>query len=188
MKELWDDKGRKLEGDSEKAEALVKRNFITDRETNDDNEQEGEGGREVDRGSKEWEEYKSEAKEALRTTKNSSAPGPDGINYKAIKTILATPLGEALLDEVADSLYTGEIPNVWREMKVVMIPKPGKDHQQAKAWRPINLINCIGKIGEKVVANRLQEAGLLHDLQFGSVKERSSIDAIVRVVTRAQRC
>ena len=89
--------------------------------------------------------------------------------------------------EVADSLYTGIIPKPWREMKVVMIPKPGKDHKLAKAWRPINLINCIGKIGEKVVANRLQEAGLLHTLQFGSVKERSAMDAVVRVVTRAQR-
>ena len=115
--------------DSEKAEALVKRNFITDRETDDDNEQEGEGGWEVDRGSEEWEEYKSGVKEVVRTTKNSSAPGLDGINYKAIKKILATPLGEALLDEVVDSLYTGEIPNVWRKMKVVKIPKPGKDHQ-----------------------------------------------------------
>ena len=43
-----------------------------------------------------------------------------------------------------------------------MIPKPGKDHGKTKGWRPINLINCIGKLGDKVVADRLQESGLLH--------------------------
>ena len=36
------------------------------------------------------------------------------------------------------------------------------------------------KIGEKVVASRLQEAGLLHPLQFGSVKGRSAMDAAVK--------
>ena len=33
-----------------------------------------------------------------------------------------------------------------------VIPKPNKDHKAAKGWRPINLINCIGKLAEKVVA------------------------------------
>ena len=52
----------------------------------------------MDRESKEWEEYKTEAREALRTTINTNAPGPDGINYNAIKTILITRLGEGLID------------------------------------------------------------------------------------------
>ena len=46
--------------------------------------------------------------------------------------------------------------------KVVFIPKPNKDHKAAKDWRPINLINCIGKLAEEVVADELQEPGLLH--------------------------
>ncbi len=116
-----------------RVEALIKRKFITDREEDDNEGQEGEGDKIVDRESKKWEEYKTEAREVLRTTKNMSAPGPDGINYNAIKTILNTPLGESLIDEIADSLYSGNIPNAWKEMKVVMIHKPGKDHKQAKA-------------------------------------------------------
>ena len=43
-----------------------------------------------------------------------------------------------------------------------MILKAGKEHRKTKGWRPINLINCIGKSGEKFVADRLQEPGLLH--------------------------
>ena len=50
------------------------------------------------------------------------------------------------------------------------------------------MINCIGKIGEKVVADQLQEAGLLHRHQYGSVKGRSALEVVFRAVTRAQRC
>jgi len=39
-----------------------------------------------------------------------------------------------------------------------------------------------------VVADRLQESGLLYRHQFGSVKGRSATEAALRVVTRAQRC
>ena len=42
IKELWDNEGRKLEGESEKVEALISRNFITDRDENDNEGQEGE--------------------------------------------------------------------------------------------------------------------------------------------------
>ena len=45
---------------------------------------------------------------------------------------------------------------------MVFILKPKKDHKTAKGWRPINLINCIRKLAEKVVADELQEAGLFY--------------------------
>ena len=50
------------------------------------------------------------------------------------------------------------------------------------------MINCIGKIGEKVVADQLQEVGLLHWHQYGSVKGRSALEVVFRAVTRPQRC
>jgi len=43
-----------------------------------------------------------------------------------------------------------------------MIPKLGKDYSKTKGWGPINLINYIGKLGEQVVTDRVQELGLLH--------------------------
>jgi len=70
-----------------------------------------------------------------------------------------------------------------------MIPKPGKDHREAKAWRPINLINCVGKLAEKVVANDLQQvAELFHKHQFGCRRGRSATEALFRAVVRSQRC
>ena len=71
---------------------------------------------------------------------------------------------------------------------MVFIPKPNRDLALLKAWRPITLINCIGKLREKVVADELHQAGLLHRHQFGSVKRRLAIDAVFREVTRVQQC
>ena len=82
----------------------------------------------------------------------------------------------------------GKTHKEWQNSKVVFIPKPNRDLALLKAWCPITLINCIGKLGEKVVADELQQAGLLHRHQFGSVKGRSAIDAVFREVTRVQRC
>ena len=75
-------------------------------------------------------------------------------------------------------------------MRVVFIPKPGRDLTLAQNWRPLNLINCVGKLGEKVVADRIQDFGgdLFHDLQFGSVKSRSAVDVFYRSVVKARKC
>jgi len=65
-------------------------------------------------------------------------------------------------------------------MKMVMIPKPGKDHTRVKGWRPIVLAQCVGKLGEKVIAQKLQEeTRLFHHLQYGSRTGRSAIDALM---------
>ena len=107
---------------------------------------------------------------ALIGTKNSSAPGPDGISYRLIKAIKDSPLGEEVVNEVALQLLVGTIPDKWKEMRVLLIPKPGRDLTITNNWRPINLINCIDKLGEKVVPDHLQDADLLHHHQFEAVK------------------
>ena len=86
------------------------------------------------------------------------------------------------------ALKGGYIPDRWREMRVVLIPKPGRELTQTKNWRPLNLNNCIGKLGEKVVADRIQEVGssILHHQQYGSVRGRSAGDVLYKSVVRAR--
>ena len=119
----------------------------------------------------EWVHY------ALSGTKNNSAAGPDGVGYRLIKAVQDTRLGIELLGEVVAALRGGYIPDRWRDMRVVLIPKPARDMTQTKNWRPLNLINCIGKLGEKVVADRIQEEGssILHHQKYGSVRGRSAV-------------
>ena len=108
------------------------------------------------------EELVEKVRTALRGTSNKSAPGPDGISYRFIKTVLDTSIGRELVREMAVSLKEGRIPEEWQKSKVVFIPKPYKDHQVSKGWRPTNPTNCIDKLAEKVVADELLEARLFH--------------------------
>ncbi len=55
------------------------------------------------------------------------------------------------------SLQAGYIPHRWRQLKVIFIPKPGKeDYSKAKAFRPIILSSFIFKAMERVVLNHLE--------------------------------
>ena len=67
-------------------------------------------------------------------------------------------MGKELIREVAENLVNGKLPKEWQHSKVVMILKQGKDHSKMKGWRPINVINRVAKLEEKVVADRLQES------------------------------
>ena len=129
-------------------------------------------------------------RDALSGTKNNSAAGPDGVGYRLIKSIRDTRLGSELLGEVVSALRGGYILDRWRDMRVVLIPKPGRDLTQTKNWRALNLINCIGKLGEKVVADRIQEEGgsILHHQQYGSVRGRSAVDVLYKSVVKARQC
>jgi hypothetical protein len=73
----------------------------------------------------------------------------------------------------------------------VVLRKPNKpDYSNVKAYRVISLLNCIGKVAEKVVANKLadivERRDLLHDGQFGSRRGRSAIDAVAVLINRTQ--
>ena len=64
----------------------------------------------------------------------------------------------------------------------ITIPKPGRnDYSKVKNYRPIALLDVIGKWGAKLIARCLQDeairADLLHPLQMGGAKQRSTVDA-----------
>ena len=69
---------------------------------------------------------------ALSGTKNNSAAGPDEVGYRLIKAVRDTKLGIEVLGEVVAALRGGYIPDRWREMRVVLIPKPGRDVSGAR--------------------------------------------------------
>ena len=92
-----------------------------------------------------------------------------------------------MVGEITRPLKQGRIPEEWQQSKVVFIPKPNKGHKATKGWRPIILINCIGKLAEKVVVDELQEAGLFHKGQYGGIKGRLAVEVITWTLTRAQR-
>jgi hypothetical protein len=80
-------------------------------------------------------------------------------------------------------IAVGHWPTYFKESNSVIIPKPGKAHYtMPKMFRPIVLLNTIGKLFEKMLANRLQfkaaEQGVLHLRQFGGVQQHSTKDVL----------
>jgi hypothetical protein len=79
----------------------------------------------------------------------------------------------------------------WKTATVVAINKPNKlDYSQPKAYRPISLLECTGKVLEKIVAKRfncdIAQHNLLLMTQFGSWAQHCATDAVATLVHRIQ--
>ena len=71
------------------------------------------------------------------------------------------------------SLHLGYCPAHFRESTTVVLRKPGKDNYAApKSYRPIALMNTIGKIMDAVIARRLS---YLARLRFESIRGKAPI-------------
>jgi hypothetical protein len=94
---------------------------------------------------------------------------------------------------VQSAIYLSAYPWSWKIAKGVTIPKPGKlMYTTVKTYRAISLLNFLGKVMQKVVAEMLSrhckgEGGGLHNGQYGCRKGRSAIDAVHMLVTDVQK-
>ncbi|KAF8671733.1 hypothetical protein AX14_005651 [Amanita brunnescens Koide BX004] len=124
-----------------------------------------------------------EITDMLCLTSNASAPGPDNITWHHLKAIMS-------LEGISDSICvlfnnicdSGTWPRWFKESTSVIILKPKKtDYTIPKSYRPIALLNTLGKLLTKVIANWLQfDAAafrLLHKGQCGGVQKHATIDA-----------
>ena len=85
----------------------------------------------------------------------------------------------------------GYHPKAWRVCTGVILKKPNRpDYILFKAYRIISLENCLGKIIEKLMANRLsywgQTSDLLDQSQIGGRKNYSTLDGIIELVHEIQ--
>lgn len=130
-----------------------------------------------------------EITEQLQTTSNTSVPGPDHLSWFWLKRVVEDN-AEVLLflrPFYNACVQHGVFPAIFKRSCTVVIPKPNKsDYSKAKAYRPIVLLNCLGKLLEKVIARRLQfdaqKFNLLHPCQFGGAIQKSTIDAGVQLI------
>ena len=86
-----------------------------------------------------------------------------------------------LLDLANACIQVGHWPKHFKYSILVIIPKPGKpSYPTPKLFRPIVLLNTIGKLIEKMISNRLQFNMIKFDLvypnQVGGVRQRSTED------------
>ena len=87
---------------------------------------------------------------AIRGLKAGKAPGPNGIPNRALKHLpMRTVL---LLVQIFNAiLCTHHFPQASKHARVISILKPGKDPAQPSSYRPISLLDTIGKLFEKIL-------------------------------------
>ena len=124
-----------------------------------------------------------EMQEALKACSNVSAPGPDHITWQYLKVILANNTCAVDILSLANAcLLLHHWSRHFKKLVSVIIPKPGKPaYDTSKVFRPIVLLNTLGKLIEKMIARRLQfdtvQYGILHPNQRGGVAQSSTEDA-----------
>jgi hypothetical protein len=90
-------------------------------------------------------------------------------------------------------LFTyGYHPQAWREAIGIVLAKKGKDdYTSPKSYRVISLLNCLGKLLEKIFASRLAYLAnikdyFLHPSQLGGRKQRSALDTALLLLNKIQ--
>ena len=131
-----------------------------------------------------------EVHEAIRCLNISKAPGPNGTPNRALKRLPKQAV--SLLDRNFNAvLRTHHFPQAWKHARVISILKPEKDPALPSSYRPISILDTIGKLFEKILLARIlsvvSERGLMRDEQFGFRTRHNTSLQLVRLVERITR-
>ena len=129
-----------------------------------------------------------ELERAIDESKNNKSAGEDDIPYEFLKNL--GPRAKELLLHIYNKCWEGEgIPVKWKTAIIKPLLKDGKDPKKTVSYRPISLTCCMGKILEKIIADRLihvlEDRKLLNDNQAGFRSNRCTTDQILKLVQQA---
>lgn len=127
---------------------------------------------------------------ALMSQSATKAPGPDKINFRILRMIWDWDKVR-MTSMVQQAIRLGYHPREWKKARGTLLEKGGKrDFGLVRSYRVISLLNCMGKVVEKVVAEQLAQYcetySKLHPGQMGARKEKSAIDAIAILIHTVQ--
>ena len=124
---------------------------------------------------------KEEIIKMLKECASDNAPGISGLLYKVWKWVAETA-PDPLIAVVQTAVALGIHHPSWKQSLVAVIPKNNKkDMALPKSHRLIQLIECLGKLVEKIVTRRiyynLGKYKLMPFNQFGGRSNSSCLDA-----------
>ena len=123
----------------------------------------------------------AEVHETLMSLNVGKAVGPDTISNRLLQE-LALPLSAPLCNLFNFSLRTGQVPSSWKEAHVTPIHKKN-DPSDVSNYRPISLLNTMGKVLEKIVHkhvfNYFRDNNILTALQSGFVPGDSTVNQLL---------
>jgi len=117
----------------------------------------------------------------LKTILDDKAPGPDGIPNKVLKIAIKANTKEYVVKYNA-CLTEGVFPSHWKTQRLVFIPKGEKPAEEPSSYRPLSMLDTVGKILEKIIHSRLKgalvETNSLSEMQYGFRKWLSTDDTV----------
>jgi len=125
---------------------------------------------------------KEEFNIVLGSCNNSSTPGLDKLSWRHLKSILSNEVCITKVIKIANAyINLGYWPNHFKLSSTVIIPKPNKpSYDLPKSFRPIVLLNTLGKLIKKVIGERLQfhvvSNDFIHSSQLEGLKFKSTTD------------
>lgn len=129
-----------------------------------------------------------ELRHACNRLSKGKSPGPDGIPNEVLK-LLGEQYPELLLETFNSCFKNGVFPNRWKRQKLVLLRKGEKPLDEPSSYRPLCMLDTMGKLLESLLLNRLEvnveEMGGLSDMQHGFRKGKSTVGAIKEVVETA---
>lgn len=122
--------------------------------------------------------------EVLDASNSISSPGDDQVTYSMLHNLPVSGK-DYLLKLYNISWNTGCIPNTWKFSIIKPILKGNNNPTKIDSYRPISFTSTLGKILEKMVANRLNwylnKNKLINPNQSGFTKFRSCLDNAIRL-------
>lgn len=120
--------------------------------------------------------------------KNNKAPGPDGIPNEVVGMVIRVH-PELLLRVYNGCLRKGVFYQKWKKQRLILLRKGQKPVDQPSSYRPLCLLDTMGKVLEGLVLKRIQDfverECPLSDRQYGFRSGKSTIDAVRDVRDRA---
>lgn len=130
-----------------------------------------------------------EVKKLASAIPKNKAPGLDDIPGEAVM-ILDTSHPRILSGVFNTCLSQGVFPTAWKCARLVLLRKADRPLEQPNSYRPLCMLDAVGKLFEKVLDTRLKAVceanGLLTTNQYGFRRGRSTVDAISHVMRAVQ--
>jgi len=112
----------------------------------------------TDKPTSHWPSFsKEEFKLTLSSYNNSSVPGSDKLTWSYLKIILKDDECLNIIIHITNAyIKLGYWPLHFKRSTTIVISKPNKKlYDSPKLFRPIVLLNTVGKLIEKVIRERL---------------------------------
>ncbi|KAK9876130.1 hypothetical protein WA026_011247 [Henosepilachna vigintioctopunctata] len=116
----------------------------------------------------------------------NTAPGIDGLSRSVLRHL--PPNAINLVKNIYNRcLELSYFPKAWKAATTILIPKPNKDHTSPDNYRPISLLNVLGKIFEKILNERLRDfaesRNIIPPFQHGFRPHHSTYDPLIKLHT-----